>query len=172
MPGQKARSASSDAGKKLSSEQRETLLGTLKARFEKNVKRHKDLEWAAVQARLAKAPEKLQSLADMERTGGEPDVIGRDAKTGEYVFYDCAAESPAGRRSVCYDAEALEARKENKPKNSAAGMAATMGIDILTEEEYRELQSLGFFDTKTSSWVKYTGGDPKTRRRYFLRSAL
>ena len=140
--------------KKLSPEQREELLKTLKARFEKNMNRHKGLEWAKVQAKLEANPEKLWSLNEMEITGGEPDVVGHDKKTGEYIFYDCSAESPKGRRSLCYDHEALESRKEHKPKNSAIDMAADMGIEILTEEQYRELQQLGNFDTKTSSWVK------------------
>jgi Protein of unknown function (DUF4256) len=140
--------------KRLSSQQREELLGTLKARFEKNMSRHKGLEWAGVRARLEADPEKLWSLNEMERTGGEPDVVGHDAKTGEYIFYDCSAESPKGRRSLCYDREALDARKENKPENSALDMAAAMGIEILNEEQYRELQRLGNFDTKTSSWVR------------------
>ena len=140
--------------KKLSAEQREELLSTLKARFEKNMNRHKGLEWAKVQAKLEANTEKLWSINEMERTGGEPDVVGHDKKTGEYIFYDCSAESPKGRRSVCYDVEALESRKEHKPKNSAIEMAATMGIKILTEEQYRELQELGEFDTKTSSWVQ------------------
>ena len=130
------------------------LLGTLKARFEKNMGRHEGLDWAKVQARLEENPEKLRSLREMERTGGEPDVVGRDRKTGEYIFYDCSAESPKGRRSVCYDREALDSRKEFKPENNAVDMAAAMGIELLTEEEYRELQKLGEFDTKTSSWVK------------------
>lgn len=134
--------------------QREDLLRVLQARFEKNMKRHKGLDWATVQARLEAKPEKLGSLHDMERTGGEPDVIGYDEKTGEYIFYDCSAESPKGRRSVCYDREALESRKEHKPENNAMDMAAAMGIELLTEEQYRELQQLGDFDTKTSSWVK------------------
>src|SRR5438132_10340822 len=140
--------------KDLSPEQREELLGALKARFEKNMNRHKGLEWAKVQAKLKAHPEKLWSLNEMERTGGEPDVVGFDKKTGEYIFYDCSAESPKGRRSVCYDGEALESRKEHKPKNNAIDMASAMGIDLLTEEQYRELQKLGNFDTKTSSWVK------------------
>ena len=140
--------------KKLSAEQREELLSTLKARFEKNMNRHKGVEWPKVEAKLKANPEKLWSLSEMERTGGEPDVVGYDKKTGEFVFYDCSAESPKGRRSVCYDHEALESRKENKPKNSAIGMAADMGIELLTEEQYRELQQLGNFDLKTSSWVK------------------
>ena len=140
--------------KKLSQEQTEELLKVLKARFEKNMIRHKGLEWAKVQAKLEANPEKLWVLDDMEITGGEPDVVGYDKKTGEYIFYDCSAESPKGRRSVCYDGEALASRKEHKPKNSAIDMAAGMGIEILTEEEYRQLQQLGEFDTKTSSWVK------------------
>ena len=140
--------------KELSPEQREELLGALKARFEKNMNRHKGLEWANVRAKLEANAEKLWSLNEMERTGGEPDVVGHDKKTGEYIFYDCSAESPKGRRSVCYDHEALESRKEHKPKNSAIDMAAAMGIELLTEEQYRELQKLGNFDTKTSSWVK------------------
>jgi len=134
--------------------QREELIGTLKARFEKNMNRHEGLEWAKVQAKLEANPEKLWSLNEMERTGGEPDVVGYDKKMGEYIFYDCSAESPKGRRSVCYDREALESRKEHKPENNAMDMAAAMGIELLTEEQYRELQKLGNFDTKTSSWVK------------------
>lgn len=137
----------------LSSQQHAELLNVLKVRFEKNMNLHKGIEWAKVQAKLQTHPEKLWSLNEMERTGGEPDVVGQDKKTGEYVFYDCAAESPKGRRSVCYDREALEARKEHKPGNSAMGLAAAMGIELLTEEEYRELQKLGDFDTKTSSWI-------------------
>jgi len=140
--------------KELSPKQREDLLGALKARFEKNMNLHKDLAWAKVQAKLEGAAEKLWSLNEMERTGGEPDVVGHDKKTGEYIFYDCSAESPKGRRNVCYDREGLEARKTFKPKNNAIDMAAAMGIEILTEEQYRELQKLGNFDTKTSSWVK------------------
>lgn len=140
--------------KDLSPKQRVELLKALKARFEKNLGRHKGLEWAKVQARLEAHPEKLWSLNEMESTGGEPDVVGLDKKTGEYIFYDCSAESPNGRRSVCYDREALEARKENKPKSSAIGMAAAMGIELLSEEEYLELQKLGSFDAKTSSWLK------------------
>jgi len=140
--------------KQLSPEQRKELLRTLKARFEKNMSRHKGLEWAGVQAKLDANPEKLWSLDEMERTGGEPDVVGHNKKTGEYVFYDCSAESPKERRSLCYDHEALEKRKEHKPEDSAINMAADMGIELLTEEEYRELQLLGNFDTKTSSWVK------------------
>ena len=126
----------------------------MKARFEKNGNRHKGLDWADVQARLEANPEKLWSLYEMERTGGEPDVVGHDKKGGEYLFYDCSAESPKGRRSLCYDREALDERKEFKPENSAIDMANSMGIEILTEEEYRDLQQLGNFDTKTSSWVK------------------
>ena len=140
--------------KGLSPEQREELLRALKARFEKNMNRHKGLEWAKVQTNLDANTEKLWSLNEMERTGGEPDVVGYDKKTGEYIFYDCSAESPKGRRSICYDREALESRKEFKPKDTAMDMAAAMGIEILTEEQYRELQKLGNFDTKTSSWVK------------------
>jgi hypothetical protein len=141
--------------KGLAPEQREGLLRALKARFEKTMNRHKGLEWAKVQAKLEANTGKLWSLNEMERTGGEPDVVGHDKKTGEYVFYDCSAESPEGRRNVCYDREALEARKEHKPKDSAMNMAAAMGIEILTEEEYRELQKLGNFDAKnSSSWLK------------------
>jgi len=140
--------------KTLSPKQREELLSGLKARFEKNMNRHKGLAWAEVQAKLESNPEKLRLLYEMETTGGEPDVVGHDKKTGEYVFYDCSAQSPKGRRSVCYDREALETRKEHKPKDSATGMAAAMGIELLTEEQYRELQKLGEFDTTTSSWVK------------------
>ena len=140
--------------KKLSSEESAKLCNALKARFEKNMNRHQGLQWAKVQARLEANPEKLWSLQEMETTGGEPDVIGHDKGTGEYIFYDCSTESSKGRRSVCYDREALEARKENKPKDSAVNMATAMGIELLTEEQYRELQRLGEFDTKTSSWVK------------------
>ena len=140
--------------KRLLPERPEELLRTLKARFEENMNRHKGLKWAKVQAKLEANPEKLWSLSQMERTGGEPDVVGHDEKTGEYVFYDCSAESPKGRRSICYDREALNARKEHKPKDSAMDMAVTMGVELLTEEQYRELQKLGDFDTKTSSWVK------------------
>jgi len=140
--------------KKLSPEHRVELLSALKARFAKNMKRHKGLEWAKVQAKLEANPKKLWSLHEMETTGGEPDVVGHHKKTGEYIFYDCSAESPKGRRSVCYDGEALESRKEHKPKNNAIDMAAAMGIELLTEEQYQELQELGDFDTKTSSWVK------------------
>ena len=140
--------------KELSSEQREELLRVLKARFEKNTDRHKGLAWAKVQAKLETNAEKLWSLNEMERTGGEPDVVGHDKKTGEYIFYDCSAESPKGRRNVCYDREGQDARKALKPKDNAIDMAAAMGIELLTEEQYRELQKLGNFDTKTSSWVK------------------
>ncbi len=140
--------------KELSQKQREELLSTLKARFEKNMNRHQGLEWAKVQAKLEANAEKLWPLNEMESTGGEPDVVGQDQKTGEYIFYDCSAQSPKGRRSLCYDREALESRKEHKPKDSALDMAAAMGIELLTEEQYLELQKLGEFDTKTSSWVK------------------
>ncbi len=142
--------------KKLSAEETRELLNILKNRFEKNMNRHKGLQWKDVQTRLESHPVKLWSLFEMEETGGEPDVISHDKKTGEYFFCDCSAESPKGRRSVCYDHEALHARKEHKPLNSAIGMAEDMGIEILTEEEYRELQKLGSFDLKTSSWVKTT----------------
>jgi hypothetical protein len=138
----------------LSKKQSEEILKTLKARFEKNMNRHQGLEWAKVQAKLDAKTEKLWSLNEMERSGGEPDVVGHDNKTGEYIFYDCSAESPKGRRSLCYDREALDSRKENKPKNSAMEVAAAIGVELLTEEQYRELQKLGSFDTKTSSWVK------------------
>ncbi|HUM06572.1 MAG TPA: DUF4256 domain-containing protein [Terriglobales bacterium] len=138
----------------LSTKQREEILRALKARFEKNMSRHKGLEWPQVQARLEANVEKLRSLHEMERTGGEPDVVGHDKKTGEYIFFDCSEESPKGRRSLCYDREALNSRKEHKPKDNALDMAAAMGIEFLTEEEYRDLQELGEFDTKTSSWVR------------------
>jgi hypothetical protein len=140
--------------KDMNAKQREELLQTLKARFEKNINRHKGVEWAKVQAKLEANNEKLWSLNEMERTGGEPDVVGHDKKSGEYIFYDCSTESPKGRRSVCYDREALEARKENKPKDSAINMAAAMGVEVLTEEKYRALQKLGEFDLKTSSWIQ------------------
>lgn len=140
--------------KDLSPAQRKELLSALQTRFEKNMNRHKGLEWTRVQAKLEADPKKLWSLNEMESTGGEPDVIGHDKKSGEYIFYDCSAESPKGRRSVCYDHKALEARKENKPKNSAVNMATEMGIELLSEDEYRELQKLGNFDLKTSSWVQ------------------
>jgi len=140
--------------KTLSNQQRDELLGALQSRFEQNMIRHQGLAWADVQAKLEARAEKLWSLHEMERTGGEPDVVGHDKKTGEYIFYDCAAESPKGRRSFCYDREALDSRKENKPKDNAVDAAAAMGVELLTEEQYRELQKLGEFDTKTSSWVK------------------
>jgi hypothetical protein len=143
-----------NGNKELPLEQREELLKELKARFEKNMNRHLGLEWAEVQAKLEANSEKLWSLNEMERTGGEPDVIRHDNQTGEYIFYDCSAESPKGRRSVCYDRQALESRKKHKPENNVMDMAADMGIELLTEEQYRELQKLGNFDTKTSSWVK------------------
>jgi hypothetical protein len=139
---------------KLSPKKYEVLLEVLKTRFEKNMSRHKGLDWSKVQARLEASVEKLWSLNEMERTGGEPDVVGRDEKTGEYIFYDCSAESPNDRRSLCYDRAAWESRKENKPKNSAVNLATAMGIELLTEEQYRALQQLGKFDLKTSSWVK------------------
>ena len=140
--------------KDIKAKQRDELLGTLQARFEKNMKRHKNLEWAKVQAALEANAAKLWSLHEMERTGGEPDVVGYDKKAGEFIFYDCSAESPKGRRSICYDRAALNSRKEHKPADSAMDMAAAMGVELLTEDEYRELQKLGEFDTKTSSWVK------------------
>jgi len=139
--------------KELSAKQSEELLSVLKTRFEKNMNRHEGVEWDKVEAKLEANPAKLWSLSEMERTGGEPDVVGSDKKTGEYIFYDCSAESPKGRRSVCYDRAALEARKEHKPADSAIDMAAAMGIEILTEEQYRALQKLGAFDLKTSSWI-------------------
>jgi hypothetical protein len=138
----------------LSTKQREELLRALRSRFEKNMNRHKGCAWDQVQARLEANAQKLRSLDEMERTGGEPDVVGHDKKTGEYIFYDCSAESPKDRRSLCYDREALDSRKENKPKGSAVDMASAMGIELLREEQYRELQKFGEFDTKTSSWVK------------------
>jgi hypothetical protein len=140
-------------GKTLSPEQREQLLRTLKTRFERNMSRHEGLQWAQVEAKLEANPEKLWSLSEMERSGGEPDVVARDKQTGEYVFYDCSAETPKGRRSLCYDREALDARKEHKPENSALDLAAAIGIELLTEEQYRALQALGEFDAKTSSWI-------------------
>jgi hypothetical protein len=140
--------------KKLSSEQREELLRAVKARFEKNMNRHEGAEWAKVQAKLEANAEKLWSLNEMERTGGEPDVVGHDKKTGEYIFFDCSPETPKGRTSVCYDREGLESRKEHKPKTNAIDMATAMGVELLTEEQYVKLQKLGDFDTKTSSWVK------------------
>src|SRR5437773_11915419 len=158
--------------KELSPEQREELFRALKAGFEKNMNRHKGLEWAKVQAKLETHAEKLWSLNEMERTGGEPDVVGHDKKTGEYIFFDCSVESPKGRTSICYDREGLESRKEHKPKNTAMDMATAMGIELLTEEQYLELQKLGEFDTKTSSWVKTPaerrelGGELYCDRRY------
>jgi hypothetical protein len=158
--------------KELSPEQREELLSALKARFEKNMNRHKDLVWVTVQARLEANPEKLWSLHEMERTGGEPDVVGYDKKTGEFIFYDCSAQTPKSRVNLCYDRKALDARKEFKPKDSAMDMAAAMGIEILTEEQYRELQNFGEFDTKTSSWlitpseIRKLGGAIFGDRRY------
>jgi hypothetical protein len=152
--------------------QREELLAALKARFEKNLKRHKSLEWAKVQAKLEANAEKLWSLHEMERTGGEPDVVGHDKKSGEYIFFDCSEQTPSGRVSLCYDDEALESRKEHKPKGSAVGMAAAMGIELLTEEQYFALQKLGEFDTKTSSWIatpadiRKLGGALYCDRRY------
>ena len=140
--------------KNLSPAQQELLLRALQTRFETNMGRHRGLEWAQVETKLRRNAEKLWSLSEMERTGGEPDVVGHDDKTGEYIFYDCSAESPKGRRSICYDREALESRKQNKPGNNALDMAAAMGIELLTEEEYRELQKVGEFDTKTSSWIR------------------
>ncbi|QEC55155.1 DUF4256 domain-containing protein [Flavisolibacter ginsenosidimutans] len=140
--------------KDLSPKQREELLSILKNRFEKNDQRHKGFQWAQVQAKLEANPQKLWSLNEMENTGGEPDVVGYDKKTGEYIFYDCSAESPKDRRSLCYDREALDARKENKPKDNAVDVATAMGVELLTEEQYRELQTFGAFDTKTSSWIK------------------
>lgn len=162
----------SENKKILSSEQCVELFSALSARFKKNVNRHKGIEWTKVEAKLEANGEKLWSLSEMERTGGEPDVAGYDEKTGEYIFYDCSAESPKGRRSVCYDNEALESRKEHKPGNSAVGMAAEMGIEILTEEQYRELQKLGEFDSKSSSWlmtpseIRKQGGALFADRRY------
>jgi len=161
-----------DTKKQLSAEQSEALINVLKARFEKNINRHVGIEWAKVQEKLEANPEKLWALDAMEETDGEPDVVGFDAKTGEYIFYDCAAESPKARRSTCYDHEALASRKEHKPKNSAVNMAAEMGIEILTEEQYKQLQQLGHFDTKTSSWIKTSskirqlGGAVFCDRRY------
>ena len=148
----------SNKKRELSSEQRKELLRALKDRVEKNMNRHRGLAWGEVAARLEARAEKLWSLSEMERTGGEPDIVGQDQKTGEYVFYDCSAESPNGRRSLCYDREALDARKEHKPKDSAIGMASAMGVELLTEEQYRELQKFGEFDTKTSSWVQTPAG--------------
>jgi hypothetical protein len=138
---------------KLATKQRDEILGVLKARFEKNMSRHKGLEWSAVQSRLESNPDKLWSLSEMERTGGEPDVVAHDKKTDGYIFYDCSAETPKGRRSICYDRQALDSRKEHKPADSAVNMATAIGVELLTEEQYRELQKLGEFDTKTSSWI-------------------
>lgn len=152
MTATKARNIQSTK-KDLSPAQREELCRALKTRFEQNRNRHKGLDWDTVKAKLEANAAKLWSLHEMERTGGEPDVVGHEKKTGEYIFYDCSAESPKGRRSVCYDAEALESRKEHKPENSAVNMAAAMGIELLTEDQYRELQKFGNFDTKTSSWI-------------------
>src|SRR5947209_20224342 len=143
-----------EAKKQLSPAGREELLRKLRARFEKNMNRHKGIEWAKGRARLEARPEKLWSLNEMETTGGEPDLVGQDKKTGEYIFFDCSVETPRGRTSVCYDREGLDSRKEHKPKNNAMDMAAAMGIELLTEEQYQDLQKLGNFDTKTSSWVK------------------
>src|SRR5215472_8627976 len=150
--------ATKNSKKGLSSGQREELLRALKTRFEKRMNRHQGLEWAQVQAKLEASAEKLWSLSEMERTGGEPDVVGHDRKTGEYMFCDCSAETPKGRRSICYDRAALDSRKENKPENNAMDVAAAIGIELLTEEQYRELQKLGEFDVKTSSWVKTPSG--------------
>ena len=158
--------------KQLFPKQREELFKALKARFEKNLNRHKGLDWAKVQARLEANAEKLWSLNEMERTGGEPDVVGHDKKSGEFIFFDCSEQTPSGRVSLCYDDEALESRKEHKPKNSAVGMAAAMGIELLTEEQYLELQKLGEFDTKRSSWIatpadiRKLGGALYCDRRY------
>jgi len=146
--------ANINSTKELSPEQHQELLKVLKTRFEKNTNRHKDLEWAPIHAKLQADPQKMWSLHEMEVTGGEPDVVAHDKNTGEYIFYDCSAESPKGRRSACYDRKALESRKEHKPKDNAVDMAAAMGIELLSEEHYRELQQLGNFDTKTSSWIK------------------
>ncbi len=160
------------SSKKLLPKQRAELLHALKARFDENMHRHQGLDWAKVQARLEANPDKLWSINEMDRTGGEPDVVGHDKKTGEYIVYDCSAESPKGRRSLCYDREALDGRKENKPANSAVDVATAMGIELLTEEQYRELQKLGEFDTKTSSWIqtpadiRQLGGAVFCDRRY------
>lgn len=153
--------------KKLAADIRSSLLGELKTRFEKNMQRHKGLDWAAVQVKLEKNPDKLWSLNEMEITGGEPDVIGYDKKADEYIFCDCSPESPKERRSICYDHEALESRKEHKPANSAVEMAADMGIELLTEEQYRQLQQLGNFDTKTSSWIKTAANIRKLKGALF-----
>ena len=153
MTATRARNINSNK-KDLSPRQRDDLLTALKARFEKNMDRHKDLEWAQLQTKLQANAEKLLSLSEMEKSGGEPDIVGHDRKTGEYIFYDCSPDSPKGRRSLCYDGEALESRKEHKPANSAMDVATAMGVELLTEEQYRALQKLGSFDMKTSSWVK------------------
>jgi hypothetical protein len=172
MPISKATRGTTKGKNALSPRQREALLDVLKARFEKNRNRHKSLEWADVQAKLEADPAKLWSLNEMERTGGEPDVVGRDRKTGQFIFHDCSAETPKGRRSICYDRDAQESRKEFKPKGNAMDMAAAMGIALLTEEQYRELQKLGDFDSKTSSWVvtpsdiRKRGGALFADRRY------
>ena len=164
--------AKTTTAKQLTAKQREDLIGALKARFEKNMHRHKGLDWAKVRARLETRPEKMSSLNEMERTGGEPDVVGHDKKTGEYIFYDCSAESPTGRRSLCYDLAAWKSRKEAKPKSSATDVAADMGVELLTEAQYRDLQQFGEFDTKTSSWiitpadVRKLGGALFCDRRY------
>jgi hypothetical protein len=161
-----------DVKKELSSEQREILLGSLEARFKKNMIRHTGHEWSKVLSKLVNNDDKLWSLSEMEHTGGEPDVVGFDKNSGEYIFYDCSAESPKGRRSLCYDREALDSRKENKPENSATDMAAALGIELLTEDQYRELQNLGNFDLKTSSWlvtpsdIRQLGGAIFGDRRY------
>jgi hypothetical protein len=165
-------SKTNSATKKLSPEGHSALLEVLKTRFEKNKNRHKGLDWSQVQARLEANPGKLWSLDEMERTGGEPDVVGHDQKTGEYIFYDCSAESPKGRRSLCYDKQAWESRKEFKPENNALDMAAEIGIELLTEEEYRHLQQLGKFDTKTSSWVQTPANIRKLGGAVFLRPPL
>lgn len=163
---------STSGGKKLSSKQQEELLSTLKNRFDKNMKRHKGLQWAKVQAKLEANPDKLWSLHEMESTGGEPDVVGHDKKSGEYIFFDCSEETPKGRRSICYDREGLESRKEHRPDNNAIDLAKAMGIELLTEDEYRELQLLGEFDLKTSSWlhtpaaIRKLGGAIFGDRRY------
>ncbi|WP_438481734.1 DUF4256 domain-containing protein [Oleiharenicola lentus] len=163
---------SAESKKSLTTAQREELLSTLKARFEKNVSRHQALDWAKVEAKLAASPAKLWSLAEMEKTGGEPDVVSHDKKTGEYLFFDCSEQSPQGRVSVCYDRAGLESRKEHKPKDTAIDMATAMGVELLTEEEYQALQKLGDFDTKTSSWIKTPdeirklGGALHADRRY------
>lgn len=147
-------SAHAPRARNMNTEQRDSLLRKLKARFEENLGRHQGVEWSKVQAKLESFPEKLRSLGEMERTGGEPDVVGHDKETGEFIFVDCSAESPAARRSICYDREGLESRKENRPENCAIDLADAMGVELLTEEQYRDLQKLGSFDTRTSSWIK------------------